>query len=289
MNRSVLTALAAIVALGAAGTARALPAVWTIRDADSEMVLFGSIHILPAQLNWRPPALDAALNAADDLWLEIPSDPSSQQAASALVASRAYLPDGETLNAKLSPAGRRRLTQAVERLGLPMASIQRMRPWMAELTLSSSDALRRGASGGGGVEQVLLADPRRPSRLMAFETVEQQAELFAGAPERQQLRSLENTLRDLRDMPDGYSRLVAAWMSGDAKALQREAVDPLRRREPETYRRLVTDRNSAWIPQIQRRLQGSGRTVIVVGSGHLIGPDGLPARLRALGYQVEGP
>jgi hypothetical protein len=29
--------------------------------------------------------------------------------------------------------------------------------------------------------------------------------------------------------------------------------------------------------------------VVVVGAGHLIGPQGLPQRLRALGYRVEGP
>jgi uncharacterized protein YbaP (TraB family) len=28
---------------------------------------------------------------------------------------------------------------------------------------------------------------------------------------------------------------------------------------------------------------------VVVGVGHLIGPDGVPARLRALGYSVTGP
>jgi hypothetical protein len=36
-------------------------------------------------------------------------------------------------------------------------------------------------------------------------------------------------------------------------------------------------------------MKGHGRTVVVVGVGHLIGPDGVPARLRALGYSVTGP
>ena len=39
---------------------------------------------------------------------------------------------------------------------------------------------------------------------------------------------------------------------------------------------------------LDARLKGHGRTVVVVGVGHLIGPDGVPARLRALGYSVTG-
>ena len=48
-----------------------------MRDADSEMVIFGSVHVLPPGLDWRPKALDAALAKADDLWFELPIDPAN--------------------------------------------------------------------------------------------------------------------------------------------------------------------------------------------------------------------
>jgi uncharacterized protein YbaP (TraB family) len=78
-------------------------------------------------------------------------------------------------------------------------------------------------------------------------------------------------------------------MAGDLKALDRDALTPLRKASPELFRRIVTDRNVRWTAALDARLKGHGRTVVVVGMGHLIGPDGLPARLRALGYRVEGP
>jgi len=55
------------------------------------------------------------------------------------------------------------------------------------------------------------------------------------------------------------------------------------------YERLIVARNGAGLAQLQDRLEGSGRTVVVVGAGHLVGEVGLPQRLRALGYEVEGP
>jgi uncharacterized protein YbaP (TraB family) len=55
------------------------------------------------------------------------------------------------------------------------------------------------------------------------------------------------------------------------------------------FKRLVTDRNARWAAKLDQRLKGKGRTVVVVGVGHLIGEDSLPDRLRALGYSVKGP
>ena len=63
--RALLAGLAAALALAAPAAAK--PPIWVVRDADSELVIFGSVHVLPPGLDWRPPALDAALARADDL------------------------------------------------------------------------------------------------------------------------------------------------------------------------------------------------------------------------------
>jgi len=76
---------------------------------------------------------------------------------------------------------------------------------------------------------------------------------------------------------------------GRHQALDRDALEPLRKASPQLFRRIVTDRNARWTTVLDQRLKGRGRTVVVVGMGHLIGPDGVPARLRALGYRVQGP
>ena len=61
----LLAAFAAVLAL--AGPARADPPMWVVRDADSELVLFGSVHLLPPGLAWRTAALDAALGRAEEI------------------------------------------------------------------------------------------------------------------------------------------------------------------------------------------------------------------------------
>ena len=47
--------------------------------------------------------------------------------------------------------------------------------------------------------------------------------------------------------------------------------------------------NAHWLRIVAARLNQPGDAVMVVGVGHLIGPDGLPALLRARGIKVDGP
>ena len=84
MKRFVL-ALAAAVLLAA--PARAAPPVWVVKDADSELVLFGSVHVLPPGLAWEPAGLKAAVARADDLWFELPVD-AATEAETARLASK---------------------------------------------------------------------------------------------------------------------------------------------------------------------------------------------------------
>ena len=282
-------ALALIAALATTLPAAAQPPVWVVRDQDSTIVLFGSVHMLPPGLNWRPQALDTAIQSADDLWFELPLDAADSQAASQIAAARGVLPAGERLSDRLSPKGRRRLARIARSMNLSMDALDRMRPWLAEVTLGVAQLARGGANGSDGVERTLNQAAPATAQRRAFETAEQQIAFFADAPEKEQVASLEDTLREMEQDPDEYAKLVKAWMAGDVKALERQGLKPMRRASPVLYQRLVTERNARWADAIAARLRGSGETVVVVGAAHLIGKDGVPAMLRRRGIAVEGP
>ena len=282
----LLAAIAAALALLLSpATVSAEPAVWTLRDEDSTLLLFGSVHLLPDGLDWRPAALDAALEEADELWFETPTEGGEGRMATRALG---MLPVGENLSAKLSPEGRLRLETISATVGLSPAALDGLRPWLADLTLSVAVLIRDGARAEAGVEAV-LADAAPGAARRYLETPREQIAFLAEAPEVDQLASLEETLRQLDQDPDLYRRLVRAWLAGDQAALDALGVAPLRARSPVLYERLIAGRNRRWTEQILERMAGSGTTVIVVGAGHLTGPDGLPALLRARGVAVEGP
>lgn len=287
MIRSLVAGSLALI-VGAA-PAQAKPPVWVVRDADSEIVLFGSVHVLPPGLNWRPAELDAALAKADDLWFELPIDPVSEEKIGQLAAARGMLPEGQSLTKQLSPDGQKRLEAAARDLALSPAVLDRLEPWFAEIVLAGAQFRKAGADASSGVEkQISTSAPPRAQR-RAFESPEEQIGIFDATPRSEQIASLEQTLRELQEDPDAYDQLVAHWMTADLKGLNQDSLEPLKAAAPGLYARLVTERNERWLKAIKARMADSGRSVVVVGVGHLVGQDGLPTRLRALGYEVEGP
>ena len=275
--------------LGAGSPAQAKPPIWIVRSPHATLVLFGSIHLLPAGLDWRPTTLDDALAKADELWFELPITVKAGEEAAAASLARGALPKDKRLTAMLSPDETERLVQASITLHCVPEAIDRMQPWMAELTLSVAEDARSGADASDGVEDEIEAEADPAVARRSFETAGQQIAFLAGAPVKDQIASLNWTVGEIDGDPGSYQRVVDEWMAADLAGLKRDANDPLQRVAPRLYDRLIVGRNRRWAGQLAARLRSPGKIVVVVGIGHLIGPDGLPALLRARGLDVEGP
>ena len=290
MRRLARLLVVALLAWAAALPAFADPPMWRVRGPHgADVVLFGSIHVLNEGLDWRKPALDAALARAETVWFETPFDEASRAAGTTAAQARSRAPRGRTLSSYLAPADRPLLARTAQRLGLPMSTLQPYQPWYAEILISLVDLQRRGGRADLGVEEQISARVPPRARREAFETAAQQIAMFADLPVALQTRALVDTLKEMEEKPDAFTQLQQAWVNSDLAFIEREALTPMRTEEPALYRRLVVARNRAWIGRIEGLLRGSEKALIVVGVGHLIGPDSVPAMLRKRGYAVEGP
>jgi len=80
--------------------------------------------------------------------------------------------------------------------------------------------------------------------------------------------------------------IVRAWRRGDADGLLRIVRDEFRD-FPSLGRRLIDQRNQNWVPKIEEYLRSGHTYFVVVGAGHMGGPNGLLSLLRARGYTIE--
>jgi len=199
------------------------------------------------------------------------------------------LPTGQTLTAMLNPQQRTELAHLEGLEGLNPGVVDRMEPWLADTTLSIVYFQKRGADASLGVEEQIASGLPASKPRGAFETAEQQIGFFADLPVADQIQSLDETLTEIDADPGVFDRLAAAWARGDVRAVNKEAVQKLKDEAPGIYQKLVVDRNHRWADRIAQLLEGDQRIFIIVGVGHLVGPDSVPALLRARGLKVEGP
>lgn len=276
--------LAGLATLASALPAWAEPAMWRVSDTDSEIWLFGSIHMFSRDIDWRTPEFDSALEEAEHVWFEMVFDAEAYATIASLTLLEGRLPDGGKLADLLTPEQNRRLDEAIAASGLDPLVFEHLQPWMAEVTLSTA-----GIGGTSAGVDILVDAEVEPARKRGFETAEQQLGFFKDVPLDEQVDNLMSTVAGLGagGVAEQMAGLTDAWEAGDVAALDRLIKQEMGPSDSVRYRRLVADRNMRWVETIEDLLASNDESMIIVGAGHLVGPDGVPTLLAQRGFEVE--
>jgi uncharacterized protein YbaP (TraB family) len=275
-----------VIGIPAMAAETAWPRAWVVRDGDTEITLFGTVHALPKDTPWLSPALAARLDAADTLVLEalVPEDAAALAGVINKVGLRG---DGKPMAGRLSPAELKRVEAAAAKAGVPMAALDRMETWLAALTLGNAALASAGINAEAGVEPQLLARARKGGKaITALETIEQQLRFFAGLPDADQRAMLMATVDEADSVGPAMATMVRMWKAGEVDAIAGE-FDKEMQATPLLRQRLIVDRNARWADWIAGVMRRPGKVVVAVGAGHLGGADGLLARLAAKGLVPE--
>ncbi|HZV83966.1 MAG TPA: TraB/GumN family protein [Brevundimonas sp.] len=261
------------------------PALWVIRDADSTLYLFGTVHVLRPTTAWGSPKVDAAFDSADQIWFEI-SNPDDQAALLPLIRQHGVSPD-RPLSGLLTEAEMSELNAAAASAGLPAAQLNVFRPWFAGLTLSMAPLVKAGYDPQSGVELVLKQRAEAAGKpIHGLETIDKQIGILAGMSEADQVAFLRSVLDAWEDATVELDRMVDTWASGDIEAFEAVSVEEMRTESPAVYQALLVQRNTDWAGQIQKMLEGSGTAFIAVGAAHLAGDDSVQAILEGRDVEV---
>ena len=273
-------------AFAADESAPAGPALWVVKDQDSTIYLFGTVHVLRPETQWRRPEITAAFEAASELWLEV-ADVDDQAAAVPLVQKYGLSPDPPLLD-RLETRDLNRLSLASHDLGVPMAALNPYQPWFAAVTLSMTPVAKAGYDPQSGVELILKAEADEAGKTVrGLETMEEQFQILSGMSDEAQLAFLSQTLGDYAGAVRLLDGIVADWAAGDIEDIDQAVGAEMAREAPGVYRAMLADRNADWAEQIDAMLDGSGTAFIAVGAGHLTGADSVQAYLAKRGIATE--
>ena len=257
--------------------------LWRISRGGRDSFLYGTMHAGRAEWLVPGPKTGASLARTGVLALEINvMDPAVQAAL-------------------------REATQGPPRR-LPAELMQSLRAaWVAEclpvedllagptefhvVQLAMALAQRQGLFPLYGAESALLMRSLRTERpVVGLETVQTQLAAMLARSDEEATEMVREALAGWRDprAPQVLERLTQAWATGDLKDLEAyetwcECMNTPSEREAAA--RMVDGRNPGMADAIEQ-LHADVSVFAAVGALHLVGPQGLPALLRARGFVV---
>jgi len=271
-----------------AAIATAEPAAWRVTGRNGgEVTLLGSMHVLRASDHPLPASVDALLERADNIVMELDLDDVDPVSQQRLILGTALLAQGQALVDVLDPKLYRDLEQRSTELGVDLKLLNRFEPWFLAITLLDQGLRKFGFQGEYGLEQYVLQEAQRAHKeIVGLETLEFQIGIFDALPASSQQAMLAQTLAELDDAETAMAEMADAWRAGKLDELSDELLEDFDD-FPGLYETLVTKRNDAWAGTLEGMLGDGRRHLVVVGALHLVGSDNLIELLRARGHEVE--
>ncbi|MBN1142327.1 MAG: TraB/GumN family protein [Deltaproteobacteria bacterium] len=266
-------------------SAAAETSMWRVQRGASVLYLGGTCHVLRPSDYPLPKEFDKAFRRAHTVVFETDLERmKSPEVQQALLREGTY-PEGTGLRQVLSPKAYQELARYCAENGLSMVAFDRFRPPLVVLTLLGLEFQKLGIVQGG-VDEFFHARARAAKKpVHSLESAEQQLAFVLGMGQGRESEFLLLALADLKRTKAVMEELIGAWRAGDERTLSILIVDQMKD-FPELYHSLFVARNRAWLPVLEGYLRSPEPELVLVGAGHLVGPDGLVAQLKKRGYRV---
>ena len=261
--------------------------LWKVEAPSGNVAyLVGSIHVLTADAYPLPAAIDKAFSDSKTLVEEVDLDEMSDPLMMMSALTKAMLADGKTLDQVVSAETYAEVKKRAEAFGMPMAALNRMKPWLVAVTLMAPTLQSSGFKPELGIDRHYFERAKEKNmKRQGLETLAYQLDRFDQMSPKLQEDLLKATIEDLDTQVTGVKDLVRAWSTGDVSTVEKLALTAFLE-SPELYQRLLLERNQNWMPHVEKCLTDNAGCFVVVGAAHLVGKDGLPALLVKKGYKV---
>lgn len=274
--------------------ARRQGALYRVARNGKVSYLFGTVHVGTKAFYPLAPEVRQALADATQLVVEL--DTRSDEAFQKALSNHGSYRQGDHVGKHVSADTLARLTQALHSVGITLASVAHMKPWLLANLLMGLELERSGFERSHGLETFLLDNAQtRGTAVAELESAEYQLSLFDTLSDADAERYLRESLEELSDGTSlrKAKAVIDAWTSGDAAALDALIPDATKGStimSDFTRRTLLGKRNpemAARIELIMLIMQEGRTSFVAVGLLHLLGANGLPQLLSQRGYQVE--
>lgn len=244
------------------------------------MYLGGSVHALRSSDYPLPAAYNQAFDASSRVVFE--NDPKAASRETKELVRAGTYPKGDALKNHVDPRTYAYIRRFFALVNVPETEFAKYRPWLLNVLLSSPSYEHWEL----GIERYFQRRAAAKSKPMSgLESPKEHNAFFVDLNDRESEALL--LILFINANHEGPSAtMIKAWRRGDVEALNRILRESFQD-FPSLARRLVDMRNLNWLPKIDGYLRSGQTYFVVVGAGHMGGPNGLLALLKARGCKIE--
>ena len=269
------------------GAVAADTSVWKITKNGNTIYLAGTIHVLTASDYPLPAAFRQAYSRSSIIYFEVDLTELAGGSFFEMLGRASSYPLGESLRDKLTEETWLQLDDFLADRGLSASAVNHLRPGAIMSTLLALELTRLGVNADGVDHYYHQQSTADKKEIRAFETAQQQVQLITGLGAGDEEAFIRYLVEDLDGLSVTFEQMREAWLHGDNNRLASVSrLEELKTEDPLTYGALLTNRNTAWLPEIEQMFNTEAVELVLVGALHLAGEDGLLKLLSDRGYQV---
>lgn len=262
----------------------------TSEQSAATVYLFGSVHFADKHFYPLRPVIEQAFSRSNNLVVELDVNNIDQETYGRLIADKGLYSNDETIKDHISDQTYKQLRDQLTKLNIEYEQVKRYKPGILVLTLTAAQVSQMGLDAQSGIDVYFLRKAATQSMpVIELETLQQQLNLFLDIPDAELL--LKESLYSVAESEAMMGKVISFWKQGDVKQMnQLLFVDALEEYPAfsKIYDRLFYERNISMSKKIEQLLlQSEQNSFVVVGSGHLIGEQGIVKLLTNQGYKVD--
>ncbi len=270
--------------------------LWKIEKAGAKPSwLFGTMHISDPRVVTLTPEAKAAYDGADTVVIETTEVLDKNKAATALLARPDLMmfTDATTITSLVDPKDLPALEKSLAERGMPLAAINKMKPWMISGVLAVPACETKRIQGGAQLLDIKLGTEAQAAgkKIGGLETIIEQFDAMASLPMKSHIDGLVEaaSLGDLSDdvletMVDLYTKGQIAKIMPLIKDVAPESAS--NKGNSADFEEVMINTRNATMAKRAVAFLDKGNVFIAVGALHLPGEKGLVKMLNDAGYTV---
>lgn len=274
------------------GTAR----LWKIEKSGTKpSYLFGTMHISDPRVVNLTPEAQMAFDASDTIVIETTEVLDQTKAATALLARPDLMmfTDTTTLTSLVDPKDLPALEKGLAARGMPLAAMNKMKPWMISGVLAVPACETARIKAGAQILDIKLGKDAEMSakKIAGLETIIEQFEAMASLPMKSHIEGLVEAA-SMGDMTTNVMEtMIVLYTKGQIGSIMPfvKHVAPSGAESLESsgeFEEIMINARNTTMATRAEALLAKGNAFIAVGAMHLPGEKGLVEKFRNVGYTV---